>query len=137
MKTKLILSIGVIAASLFAGNPQLAIDKAGNLVDEQGKIKYYVAQSMGHVEQGRITLYGKLWRGKYPEKYRYLYEGFRDEDYFRRTGMNMMHFETENTELAALVPEFVDGFFVNLSIAYVPDLIGILQVPDHILVSLG
>lgn len=106
MKTRLILSIGLIAAGLFAGNPQLAIDKAGNLVDEQGKIKYYVAQSMGHVEQGRITLYGKLWRGKYPEKYRYLYEGFRDEDYFRRTGINMMHFDSENTELAALVPEY-------------------------------
>ena len=115
MKTKLILSIGQIAAGLVAGNPQLTIDKAGNLVDEQGKIKYYVGQAINHVEQGKITLFGKLWRGKYPEKYRYLYEGFRDEDYFRRTGVNLIHFEPENTGLAAAVPEYtqekLDHFF--------------------------
>ena len=115
MKPGLILSIGLTAAGLFAENPQLTIDKAGNLVDEHGKIKYYVGQAINHVEQGKITLFGKLWRGKYPEKYRYLYEGFRNEDYFRRTGINLIHFEPENTGLAASVPEYtpekLDHFF--------------------------
>lgn len=91
---------------LTCGHPPLSIDQAGNLRDAQGKINYYVIQATGHVEQNKLERYGKLWRGKYPDEYRYLYEGPMDEGYFQKTGVNMMHFYSEQTTLAAAFPEY-------------------------------
>lgn len=101
----LLLSALALPLFSFAGT-ELSIDSAGNLVDENGKILPYLGQAANHVEADRIRKFGKLWRGKYPDQYRWLYEGERNEEYFRRLGVNMLHVNTVPALLAALFPEY-------------------------------
>ena len=59
-----------------------------------------------HTEAGKLKLYGKLWRGKYPDEYRYLYETNPDQAYFESIGFNTLHLSSFPLVVSALFPGY-------------------------------
>lgn len=78
----------------------------GNLTDGQGKQQFLVGTEYSYVQAGKLKLYGKLWRGKYPDEYRYLYETNPDQAYFESIGFNTLHLSSFPLVVSALFPGY-------------------------------
>ena len=115
MKAAIFCTLALLSAAVSGDDTNLTISPDGNLVNDRGEIKYYLSQVGTHVPQSQLKRYGKLWRGKYPEQYRYLYEGTMNEEYFQKLGCNMMHFYSPYNIAAAAFPEYtpekLDDYF--------------------------
>lgn len=80
--------------------------RGANLTDEHGTPQFLAGTEYSYVAGGKIKLYGKLWRGKYPERYRYLYETSPCQAYFESIGFNTLHITSFPLVISALFPDY-------------------------------
>lgn len=80
--------------------------RGANLTDEHGTPQFLAGTEYSYVAGGKIKLYGKLWRGKYPERYRYLYETSPSQAYFESIGFNTLHISSFPLVISALFPDY-------------------------------